>query len=250
MVLTPAETYFAGHFPGQPILPGVTQIALAAAAIRREFDGAPLRVVRHARLRQLVGPGERLELLTRSIDGNRARFELRRDAKVVTNGELEFGALTAADESEPPMLGEPFVHPPVEQLLPHRPPMLFVQRVLAVDEHFIACEAGFPIDCPLAAPGGVAPAIAAVEAAAQAAATWEALRRQSGGAEAGGRIGYLVSLRELTFMREGVSLASPFVVIVRLQSRVLPLSTYAIEVLHEHRQVLRGEIGTFLAAAG
>src|SRR5690606_26992174 len=71
MKIAPADAYFAGHFPGQPILPGVTQIALAAEAIRREINATALCAVRHARLRQLVAPDEQLELTRRSVSGER-----------------------------------------------------------------------------------------------------------------------------------------------------------------------------------
>lgn len=247
MELQPAVAYFAGHFPDQPILPGVTQIALAVEAMRRQTGVAALRAVRHVRLRQLVAPGDRLALRLRPTSNALIRFELRLEDRVVTNGEVEFGALAPWD-GRAPASELTFDHPPVEQLLPHRPPMLFVRRVLARSAEAIVCEAVLPVDCPLA-DAGVAPTIAAVEAAAQAAAVWEGLRRQEAAATShGSRMGYLVSLRDVIFAQASLPVERPFHVVVRLQSRMLPLSTYVVEAYCDGSPLLRGEIGTFLAS--
>ncbi|HLU76288.1 MAG TPA: hypothetical protein VKZ48_00130 [Burkholderiales bacterium] len=248
MDLTPSAAYFAGHFPAQPILPGITQIALAVAAMRREAEVPTLRAVRHARLRRLVAPGDRLALRRRPASDALIRFELRVADRVVTNGEVEFGPLVSW-EGRLPAFGPVVDHPPIEQLLPHRPPMLFVRRVLAQGAEMIVCEAELPPDCPLA-DESVAPAITAVEAAAQAAAVWEGLRRRDAAeASSGSRMGYLVSLRDVVFTQASLPVKRPFQVVVRLESRMPPLSTYAVEAYCDGLPLLRGEIGTFLAGA-
>lgn len=247
MNFLPEEKLFAGHFPGRPILPGVSQIALVAAAMQQGKPGAALSAIPRVRLRQLVAPGERLDLSVRPFGDELLRFELRRDDQVVANGELAFGGAFPSWDSEPPTGQTPIHHPPVEQLLPHRPPMLFVRRVLAYDEHGVVAEAVLPEDCPLAN-GGAVPAIAAVEGAAQAAAAGEAMRQHDDErALLGERMGYLVSLRDIRFGQAQLPVGRPFVVVARLVSRVLPLSTYAVEAFVEGRLVLSGEIGTFLA---
>ncbi len=75
--------WFEGHFPGNPILPGVAELALAIAALRQETGKPlPLRRIGFARLRHLVLPGDRLELTAHESGGAegetaRLRFELQ-----------------------------------------------------------------------------------------------------------------------------------------------------------------------------
>ncbi|MCE9637611.1 MAG: hypothetical protein K8T90_18080, partial [Planctomycetes bacterium] len=61
--------WFAGHFPGEPILPGMCHIEFAASVVRDASD-APLALaaVVRARFSRKVVPGEEL------------RIELRREA--------------------------------------------------------------------------------------------------------------------------------------------------------------------------
>jgi predicted hotdog family 3-hydroxylacyl-ACP dehydratase len=126
--------------------------------------------------------------------------------------------------------------------------MRFVERVFDYTDEHIVCEALVPCACPLACEGA-APAIVAIEAAAQAAAVGEALRRTRAGARKTAPSGYLVSLRDVELAVATVPVDAPLIVVVRLQSMVLPLSTYAVEAFCQGRPVLRGSIGTFLAHA-
>lgn len=51
--------YFAGHFPGQPVVPGVVLID-AAVQVAAQATGRPLRLLRlaHAKFVQAVGPDQ------------------------------------------------------------------------------------------------------------------------------------------------------------------------------------------------
>ena len=245
--LLPSAAYFEGHFPGRPILPGVTQLALVAQAMTRR--GGALSAVRHVRLRQLVIPGEELLLTTRAVEDGRVRFELKRGASIVTNGELTLSeSLSDWEDSNAPASANESDHPPIETLLPHRSPMRFVERVFERTDERIVCEASIPSACPLVCEGA-APAIVAIEAAAQAAAVGEALRRIVAGARDAAPSGYLVSLRDIELAVATIPVDAPLIVVVRLQSMALPLSTYAVDAFHRNRPVLRGRIGTFLADA-
>jgi 3-hydroxymyristoyl/3-hydroxydecanoyl-(acyl carrier protein) dehydratase len=243
------EAYFEGHFPGQPILPGVTQIALVAQAILRDAGLGMLRAIHHVRLRQLVRPGETLALSTHRIEADGVRFELRRGDMLVTNGALAIGEAPVEWGGGVRMQEMAAIEtPPIDQLLPHRAPMQFVQRVLHREGERIMCSARIPAACPLVR-NGHAPAILAVEAAAQAAGVREALARLAAGRPDCAPRGYLVSLRDVEFAAGTLPADVPFVVTVRLQSVSLPLSTYAIEAGIMSQPVLRGTIGTFLAEA-
>lgn len=247
-LIVPDEAYFEGHFPGQPILPGVTQIALVAQAILRDAGHGMLRTIHHVRLRQLVRPGETLALSTHRVGADAVRFELRRGDMMITNGSLAIGA--ASVEWGGGVLQEmaAIETPPIDELLPHRAPMQFLQRVLDRDGERIMCSARIPAACPLVRDGH-APAILAIEAAAQAAGVREALHRLAVGRPDCAPRGYLVSLRDVEFAAATIPADVPFAVAVRLQSVSLPLSTYAIEASTVSQPILRGTIGTFLVEA-
>ena len=102
--LTGEETFFAGHFPGRPIVPGVALLALVArAALDWRGAAGGLLGVRGLKLRRPVGPGEALAL--RLAPGTlpsdplddateEIAFELRRaegDREAVATGRVRVG---------------------------------------------------------------------------------------------------------------------------------------------------------------
>ena len=89
--------------------------------------------------------------------------------------------------------------------------------------------------------------MAAIEAAAQAAAAWEALRRWRDAAVAAPRIGYLVALRDIVFFAKRVPANRELLVSVSLEAAAPPLTHYRIEVSLDGMLVTHGTIATFLA---
>jgi len=69
--------YFAGHFPGAPILPGVVQIAWAhRLAVRHLGAAEDLGSAARVKFKRAIGPGEALTLtLTPRADGAGFAFE-------------------------------------------------------------------------------------------------------------------------------------------------------------------------------
>ena len=86
--IAPDHPAFAGHFPGQPIVPAVVLLAEALAAIEAATGRAPHEWrLSGAKFLQAVGPGARLTLLhEESRDGR--RFELRCGDAIVASGTL------------------------------------------------------------------------------------------------------------------------------------------------------------------
>lgn len=97
------EPYFQGHFPGQPVMPGVLQIeAMAQAAgilmlrrISSENKIAFFMSCDKVKFRQAVVPGDQLEITVKLTKhrGNRigvAEGECRVNGKVVSSAELMF----------------------------------------------------------------------------------------------------------------------------------------------------------------
>ena len=243
--------WFEGHFPGRPILPGVAELALAVDALAREA-GRPisLRGIAFARLRQLVLPGDRLDMSSRELGTGRLRIELKRKGDLVANAELLIGnpeefrdeaaACVASDKEES-------AFPEIDALLPHRVPMRFLTSILWVTADGLACTARIPDACALVTEGH-APPVAAIEAAAQAAAAWEAVRRSRDAGVASPRIGYLVALRDIIFFSGSVPAERDLLVSVRLEGAAPPLTHYRIEVSLDGKPVTRGTVATFLTA--
>lgn len=245
--------YFEGHFPGRPILPGVAEIALALETLAQETRGdMALRGIAYTRLRQIVVPGDRLELVARSGDGGRLRIDLKRAGVLVANGEFLLGVPEMADDAVP-VDGEEAVPlsglPSLDELLPHRPPMRFIESVLAETAESLTCVASIPSACALAS-GGSAPSVAGLEAAAQAAAAWEAMRRRRAGGAGAPRVGYLVALRNVVFFADRIPADRPLRVTVTLEAAVLPLSHYRAALSLNGRPLVRGMIATFLNEDG
>ena len=235
---------FEGHFPGMPILPGVALIDMLSGAV----GCRPLGAIAHARLRRPVAPGDHLEVTARIEENGRVRAGERRGGEEIASGVL--AAASALDDDPATLTAEASRRaaglPPLDALLPHRGPMRFVTRVAGEAGDGITCEAEIPPDCGMIA-GGYAPALAALEAAAQASAVWEALRRTRGAGPAGPRVAYLVGLEDVRFHVHRIAPSERFLASARLIAAAPPLAHYAIEASMDAMPIVRGTIATFLA---
>lgn len=82
---------YAGHFPGQPILPGVVLIDAAIAALAADDGvGAPCQI-KSAKFLSPVVPGEALTLRAEPVATGGYRFEIVSGARAVASGAVEFG---------------------------------------------------------------------------------------------------------------------------------------------------------------
>lgn len=242
--------YFEGHFPGRPILPGVVELLLVVRALADAANRPmPLRGIRFARLRQLVLPGDKLQADARELADGSVRVAITRQDVVVANAELLPGrpAPLAPAARSPEAHRDVSQTPPLDALLPHRPPMRFVASISGETPDGLDCTACVPAECGLAHDGQV-PLLAGVEAAAQSAAAWEAVRRWREGNPAAPRVGYLVALRDVEFFAEDLPAGSSFATSVRLEDAAPPLTHYRFEVVQGGTPLARGKIATFMAA--
>jgi predicted hotdog family 3-hydroxylacyl-ACP dehydratase len=133
--------------------------------------------------------------------------------------------------------------PPVEALIPHRGPARLLERIVERSEHGLVALAAVPADSPVVAAGG-APALLALEMAAQAAAALAALER--GGEQTGEpRPGYLVGARN-AFFTQPVLPNEPLRVTVRPTGSAPPLAVYDFTLQAGATLLASGTISTYL----
>ena len=94
----PDEPWFAGHFPGNPVLPGVIILESLAqvGGMLAEEPGTRLLAIDKAKLRRAVVPGDRLELQAELLQRYGKAIKVRAEARVggerVADAELLLGA--------------------------------------------------------------------------------------------------------------------------------------------------------------
>jgi 3-hydroxymyristoyl/3-hydroxydecanoyl-(acyl carrier protein) dehydratase len=81
--------WFRGHFPGEPILPGVAQIALVVETLRRGLQQElAVTGVKRTRFKQVILPGDQVQInLELKDDGASAvLFRILNRAELVSSG--------------------------------------------------------------------------------------------------------------------------------------------------------------------
>ena len=70
--------WFHGHFPGEPILPGVAQIGMVFDAIRKAHN-QDLKVssVRRVRFKQIIRPDDQLKVIATPLKQNDGSYSFR-----------------------------------------------------------------------------------------------------------------------------------------------------------------------------
>ncbi len=85
----------AGHFPGQPILPGVLLLDAVARAAEAAFDVRRLCGVPRAKFLRPVAGGSDLEIAMRLVAPLTVSYEASADGQIVAQGDLEFAGTRA-----------------------------------------------------------------------------------------------------------------------------------------------------------
>ena len=244
--IDPGSTWFAGHFPGDPILPAIGQLDLLRRLRLHRGTSSHLAAVDTLRLAEAVRPGDllRVELGPDSDDG-RSPVTLTRDSgDPVSRGTLRWAdeAVEESDREPIPPNGAPRDRsgPAAALTLPHAPPARFAEEILEATADRALCRGAVPPD-HAAVSAGRAPALTAVELAAQSAAALDAGTSTPA-------IGYIVRLRSVELPVPTLPAATPLLARVSRDSRHGPLTLVSFEVETENGEKLlaRGVLGVYL----
>jgi 3-hydroxyacyl-[acyl-carrier-protein] dehydratase len=87
----PDSLWFSGHFPDEPILPGIAQLAMVSEAIGRLHENLKIKCVRRVKFRQIIKPNDRLKLNVKQAADHPERFDFRimREGEVACSGIME-----------------------------------------------------------------------------------------------------------------------------------------------------------------
>ena len=92
VTVSAGSPWFDGHFPDQPVLPGIAQLDIVFDLIRRHA-GQPLRMVavNRVRFKQIIVPDARLTVVAapRQADDSVWNFRLENTAGLVTTGTMQ-----------------------------------------------------------------------------------------------------------------------------------------------------------------
>jgi 3-hydroxyacyl-[acyl-carrier-protein] dehydratase len=92
-VAAAGSSFFEGHFPGDPILPGVAMLALVEQTLRDfvlpEPAATGIAVMRRVRFKQLVRPGSPLRVRITRTAPRMYSFELQANGQPAAQGLLE-----------------------------------------------------------------------------------------------------------------------------------------------------------------
>lgn len=133
--------------------------------------------------------------------------------------------------------------PNLENIMPHRPPMLLLRRLLEIDDNGAMAEARFDSDSPFARPGGLVDEAVHFELMAQTFAAFLAVRHAQEGMRAG--TGYLTSLRDVSVLG-AAKLGEPLWVTIRLIGEVEGFFVVHGEVVRNSEKLAEGQVTIFL----
>ncbi len=101
VMVNEGSPWFSGHFPDNPILPGIAQLNMTAdvIALSRQ-ENLCIRQLSRVKFKKIVRPGERLEIRTQAAETpNLYTFRITSEAQDVCSGTMFLAAKTATDKS-------------------------------------------------------------------------------------------------------------------------------------------------------
>lgn len=100
VTISPDLACFNGHFPGEPILPGIVQLKLVSDLVTlSEKKKICMSGVSRVKFRSLVRPSDRLDI--RAVceeEGSLYRFTITRETETVCSGKIYFAQCESTEE--------------------------------------------------------------------------------------------------------------------------------------------------------
>lgn len=84
-----SSSWYSGHFPDDPVLPGIAQIAMAFEAVKH-LRGEDVKVteVKKIRFKQIIRPNDRLLITVSPGKGHAYKFSILLKGELACNGIL------------------------------------------------------------------------------------------------------------------------------------------------------------------
>ena len=133
-------------------------------------------------------------------------------------------------------------YPPIVELVPHRPPMLLLDRVLSYDGQCVICETVLGPDSPFVE-GGFVPGVVGIEYMAQAIAAGAGLSARDKGE--GARIGFLLGCRKLTIAVDSFQVGDRLIVEARRTWGENHIGSFACTVQRGSEVLVEGSLTVY-----
>lgn len=93
-IRVPADSpWFDGHFPEEPVLPGIAQLGMVHDLLCRTFDRRlPVTQVSRVRFRQMIRPDQALVLTATTGDEKDCSFRITGDDGLICTGLIRLGS--------------------------------------------------------------------------------------------------------------------------------------------------------------
>jgi 3-oxoacyl-[acyl-carrier-protein] synthase I len=137
----------------------------------------------------------------------------------------------------------PPVYPAIVELVPHRPPMLLLDRVLSYDGECVICETVLEPGSPFVDDGEV-PALVGIEYMAQAIAAGAGLSARDKG-ETAARMGFLLGCRKLTIAVDSFQVGDRLTVEARRTWGENELGSFSCKVQRGDQVVVEGALTVY-----
>ena len=134
-------------------------------------------------------------------------------------------------------------YPPIVELVPHRPPMLLLDRVLSYDGDCVVCETVLGPDSPFAEQGEV-PAVVGIEYMAQTIAAGAGLSARDKG-DQGGRMGFLLGCRSLSITVDSFQIGDRLTIEARRTWGEKELGSFACKVQRDGQVLVEGALTVY-----
>ena len=86
--------WFSGHFPGEPILPGIAQLGMVFDAIKQAC-GKNLKIfgIKRVKFKQIIKPGNKIQIIAskKNDDNSLYTFQVMVDSQIACNGIMTVG---------------------------------------------------------------------------------------------------------------------------------------------------------------